>query len=406
MFLTASDDRTARLWDAASSTPIGLPLPHSDSVTDLAFSPDGKSFLTGSHDKTARLWDIPDRQAAEIILRHANSEINDLAFSTDGKLLAVASEFIKPLSGYGETDVEKGFPVGRVHFWDRVTGKRLGELTFNEGRVLKMAFSPDSAALATYSRFADSRRAGGLVQLVDVATRKTMGEPLEFNELGVSDLAFGPEGKTLATTDGVHIRADGTSNWVKRAVRTWDLATRKIIRETVETDWGLFSPDRKRKLVPGWDNTVVIIGPGDEKGQVQHQDSVASAAFSANGAFLLTGAYDHTARLWHVPTLKPVGPAIKHQKIVRAVAFSRDGESIMTGSEDGIVRVGLVPKGPSKNYVQLYSGACPDYAAGPKAKLEAVLGWPLSPLKAIWSASAFGCSRSPEDAWTGCNSAS
>jgi hypothetical protein len=36
-----------------------------------------------------------------------------------------------------------------------------------------------------------------------------------------------------------------------------------------------------------------------------------------------------------------------------------------------------VDKGPSKNYVQLYSGACPDYAAGPKAKLEAVLGWPL-----------------------------
>ena len=71
---------------------------------------------------------------------------------------------------------------------------------------------------------------------------------------------------------------------------------------------------------------------------------MVSAAFSADGAFLLTGAQDDTARLWHVPTLKPVGPAIKHQKRVTAVAFSPDGESIMTGSEDGIVRLSFVPK--------------------------------------------------------------
>jgi WD40 repeat protein len=178
-----------------------------------------------------------------------------------------------------------------------------------------------------------------------VATRKTIGEPLEFKELGISDLASGPDGKTLSTTDVWLSRADGTSNQGKRAVRTWDLATRKIIRETVETDWGgILSPDRKRKLVPGFDNTVVITGPGNEKGQVQHQAAVVSAVFSANGALLLTGAQDNTARLWHVPTLKPVGPAIKHQKQVTAGAFSPDGESIMTGDEDGIVRLGLKPK--------------------------------------------------------------
>jgi WD40 repeat protein len=143
----------------------------------------------------------------------------------------------------------------------------LGELSLKEGPIFKMAFSPDSAALATYSRFADPRRGGGgLVQLVDVATRKTFGEPLEFKEEAVSELAFGPDGKTLITTDQLHYRADGTSNEGKRAVWTWDLASRKIIRQTVETDWGLFSPDRKRKLVPGLDNTVLMNGPGDEKG--------------------------------------------------------------------------------------------------------------------------------------------
>jgi SRSO17 transposase len=36
-------------------------------------------------------------------------------------------------------------------------------------------------------------------------------------------------------------------------------------------------------------------------------------------------------------------------------------------------------KEPSKYYVQLYSGSCPDSVDGPKAKLEAVLGRPLTP---------------------------
>ena len=59
-FLTGSEDRTARLWDArwprkwprnpTTRRPHGL-------VTSLAFAPDHRTVLTGSRDKTARLWD-------------------------------------------------------------------------------------------------------------------------------------------------------------------------------------------------------------------------------------------------------------------------------------------------------------------------------------------------------------
>ena len=55
--LTGSNDKTARLWDAATGQPLGLPMMHQDGVRAVAFSPDGKTVLTGSEDKTARLWD-------------------------------------------------------------------------------------------------------------------------------------------------------------------------------------------------------------------------------------------------------------------------------------------------------------------------------------------------------------
>ena len=56
--LTGSEDRTARLWDAATGQPLGPPLTHQGAVMAVAFSPDGKTVITGSGDKTARLWDV------------------------------------------------------------------------------------------------------------------------------------------------------------------------------------------------------------------------------------------------------------------------------------------------------------------------------------------------------------
>ena len=47
--VTASRDKTARLWDAATGKPIGEPLTgHDDVVSSAAFSPDGKRIVTAS----------------------------------------------------------------------------------------------------------------------------------------------------------------------------------------------------------------------------------------------------------------------------------------------------------------------------------------------------------------------
>ena len=59
--VTASEDKTARLWDAEAGKPIGEPLKgHNSAISSAAFSPDGKRILTWSSDgmvTPARLWD-------------------------------------------------------------------------------------------------------------------------------------------------------------------------------------------------------------------------------------------------------------------------------------------------------------------------------------------------------------
>lgn len=60
MGLVASDGRSSvDVWDIPSNTCIGLLAGHTDDITSIAFSPDGKSILTSSADKTARVYEVP-----------------------------------------------------------------------------------------------------------------------------------------------------------------------------------------------------------------------------------------------------------------------------------------------------------------------------------------------------------
>src|SRR6266568_4013891 len=56
---SGSGDKTIRLWDAETGEQLRLPLKgHEDSVLSVAFSPDGMRIVSGSEDKTIRLWDV------------------------------------------------------------------------------------------------------------------------------------------------------------------------------------------------------------------------------------------------------------------------------------------------------------------------------------------------------------
>jgi WD40 repeat protein len=57
--VTASADKTARVWDAQTGKQLGEPMKHEAAVRSAKFSPDGKRIVTASEDKTARVWDAP-----------------------------------------------------------------------------------------------------------------------------------------------------------------------------------------------------------------------------------------------------------------------------------------------------------------------------------------------------------
>ena len=89
--VTASEDKTARLWDAASGKPIGEPMKHEKlRVFSAQFSPDGQRVVTASDDKTARLWDAASGKPIGEPMKHEDGVVS-AQFSPDGQRVVTAS---------------------------------------------------------------------------------------------------------------------------------------------------------------------------------------------------------------------------------------------------------------------------------------------------------------------------
>jgi WD40 repeat protein len=252
------------LWDATTGKHLRR-FQGEDPFADCAvFSPNGKILAAGGGSGFLGLWDVATGKQ----LRGLGEDpyVDHLAFSPDGKLLA---------SGHEE------YPVV---LWDVVTGKKLRQIggrQFNP-RGLR-GFSPDGRLLVLTGP-------ENTLYLHQVATGREIRQvagPRRFYWRGGSslggpknhlmDVAFSPDGRTLASED-----KDG-------AIRLWEVASGQERARFAGHEGGIPSPNRRpsggRRSRRRFDND---------------KDGVRSLVFSANGRALVSGGSDTTAMVWDV----------------------------------------------------------------------------------------------------------
>ena len=155
-------------------------------INDVAFSSDGTLVASGHQDGTVCLWDTCSGQAWGEPLRGHDGDVWSVAFSSDGTLVA---------SGGNDKT---------VRLWDARSGQALGEpLRGHDGAVRSVAFSPDGTRVASASN-------NGTVRLWDARSGQPLGESLPGHVGAVTHVAFSPDGTRVA------------SGGEDRTVRLWD----------------------------------------------------------------------------------------------------------------------------------------------------------------------------------------
>jgi len=294
--------------------------PANGGVTAVAFSPDGKLLAIGYGDGTARLWNPATEQAVGTPLRAGTGTIgavNGVAFSPDGKLLATA-------------DAD-----GTVRLWNPAGGQAPLASYTGIGGVNGVAFSPDSKLLATADADGTTRLwnpAGGQAALASYTGNGA-----------VNAVAFSPDSKLLATAD-----ADGT-------VRVWNPAGGQAPLASYTGNGAVkgltFSPDSKLLATADADGTVGLwnTATGYEVGAPLAADTgpvpgVNGVAVSSDGTLLASADADGTVRLWSTATRRAIGSTLRAETGpglggVNAVAFSPDGTLLASADADGTVRL-------------------------------------------------------------------
>ncbi|MFD0169695.1 hypothetical protein ACFVJH_37025 [Streptomyces decoyicus] len=200
LFAADSDRESLRIWDTRRNSTRTL---RSISGTPMAVHPGGRSLVvvSGGEKETGRLVDLRTQRIGRQVL--TGESITAVAFRPDGGVLAA------------------GDARGRVTLWDGRAQRRLGQLSTTDGPspgrgpegINALAFSPDGKTLAT---------AGdkGTVRLWDAASNLPLGDPLPTTPGDpVLALAFTPDGTTLRIA-GRHTPVQSFATATDSAART------------------------------------------------------------------------------------------------------------------------------------------------------------------------------------------
>ncbi len=305
--VTASDDHTARVWDAATGAPVTPPLEHQGAVWAAAFSPDGARVVTASADHTARVWDAATGAPVTPPLEH-QGDVWTAVF------------------GLGGTRVVTASADHTARLWDAMTGIPVGPLLEHEDTVYTAAFCPDGTRVVTASYDQTSR-------VWDAATGRPV-TPAFRHHGGVRTAGFSADGLRVVTASEDH------------TARVWDVATGRPVTPPLEHHRDVlgagFSADGTRVITASLDKTARVWDAVTGKPvtpPLEHHGIVSAAGFSADGLRVVTASDDKTARLWDATTGAPLAPPLEHHGAVRAAGFRPDGLGIVTASQDKLVRI-------------------------------------------------------------------
>jgi WD40 repeat protein len=292
---------------AASIAMVGGDYPLARSYLSALAPAGGRTDLRGFEWRL--LWAATAAQAVDTFHPH-NGEIEQLAFSPDGRRLATNS-FDNTASAID------------------LAGGGVSPVAMGAGGGWALAFAPGGGSFYVGAGGGDGH--SDTVQLEDAATGKVLWSTPGFR------ISLTADGSRLAVNRGQPLP------WVPASggVEIWDTASRRVLR-TIDGDFraSALSPDGSVIALASADDSVRLrdTGDGRETARLATGSPQAMVAFSPDGALLASCGLGE-AYLWRTSDHALVAELPHPWLRVWAVAFSPDGTKLATSCSDRAVRI-------------------------------------------------------------------
>jgi WD40 repeat protein len=307
-----------------SSVPIATPIAqdstakskfsHTQLVSSLTFSSNGKILASGSWDSNVKVWNLLN---GELIynLPASSWSVQSVAISPDSKTLANGN-------GYGPNIENETLKI-----WNLETGKLIRSISVS-AKIRAVAFSSDGKIIISGCE-------DNTIKLFNSNDGKLM-QTLSGHTGIVTSVAVSSDGKNLV------------SGSLDKTVKLWNLKTGELIRTFSGHAGGILS------VAMNHDNKLIVSGGSDRTikawdlmtGKLVrtfsgHSSTVTSVAISYDGQSLISGSdsSDRSIKVWNLNTGESIHTLIGDTDEVTAIAVTSDSNIFASGGRDAKVKI-------------------------------------------------------------------
>jgi WD40 repeat protein len=364
--ISASSDRTLRVWDVTTGRELRILTENSDMFAKVVMSADGQLAIS-TLENALKVWDVTTGREIRTLAGHSNNmnsvavdagkryKDNGVALSADG-LFAISSSGntlivwdvvtgreLRTLVGHdrtvygvalnadGRLAVSTSYDDGTIKVWDVTTGRELHTLTGHNGMVYSVTLSANGQMVVSASK-------DETIKLWDVETGRELRTLI--GHIGrVNSIALSVDGRLVISAS-----KDGT-------IKLWDVETgcelRTLIGDSGEVNKVVLSADGQLAISASFADTLIVwdimvalnttVANGSEQNMlVGESKSMDSVALSADGRLAVSLSKNGTIKVWDVIAKRELRTLTGYSCGMSGVALSANGRLAVASTKSAL----------------------------------------------------------------------